>query len=255
MAGGSTDCDATTYHRARAAADRDLLRASGSSGQPCARSRDPADNQFMWRWDNVDPFGANLPNENPSGQGTFKYPLGFPAVYHHSETSTHYNYFRDYDPNTGRYEQSDPIGLRDGMNTFAYAQGRPLGVLDRYGLDTFACTRPLEGSHGIRFGPLYHQYLCTWDDRTGAVTCGGLGPSGSMFGSAGVIEPDRYEPTRCELIEPNNPCYESCVRRELAATPPEYDVRAGYPTARSGAEQCQVFARRIIQTCRGECRR
>ena len=41
------------------------------------------------------------------------------------------------------------------------------------------------------------------------------------------IEADRYEPTRCQLIEPNNQCYESCVRRELAAEPPEYDIRAG----------------------------
>ncbi|WP_133166972.1 RHS repeat-associated core domain-containing protein, partial [Solimicrobium silvestre] len=37
-----------------------------------------------------------------------------------AETNLHYNYFRDYDPTTGRYAESDPFGLYAGISTFSY---------------------------------------------------------------------------------------------------------------------------------------
>jgi hypothetical protein len=46
----------------------------------------------------------------------------------------HYNYFRDYDPRTGRYIESDPIGLAGGINTYAYAGSNPVVQSDRLGL-------------------------------------------------------------------------------------------------------------------------
>ena len=48
---------------------------------------------------------------------------------------SHSNYFRDYDPATGRYIQSDPLGLSGGSySTFIYAQGNPLKYIDPDGL-------------------------------------------------------------------------------------------------------------------------
>jgi len=95
-------------------------------------------NQIRWRWD-TSPFGELAANENPSGLGAFKFNLRFPGQYLDKETNLFYNYFRDYDPQTGRYVQSDPIGLRGGLNTYLYVHGKPTALVDptgRIGVDT-----------------------------------------------------------------------------------------------------------------------
>jgi RHS repeat-associated protein len=86
--------------------------------------------QAVWTWNNDDPFGANVPNENPSGAGTFTCNLRLPGQYFDKETNLHYNYFRDYAADIGRYWQSDPIGLAGGINTYAYAYNNPLVYFD-----------------------------------------------------------------------------------------------------------------------------
>jgi RHS repeat-associated protein len=90
--------------------------------------------QVVWRWDNLDPFGVNAPDENPGGIGTFTCNLRFPGQYFDRETNLHYNYFRDYDPWAGRYVESDPIGLIGGLNTYLYARANPARYSDPRGL-------------------------------------------------------------------------------------------------------------------------
>jgi RHS repeat-associated protein len=57
----------------------------------------------------------------------------FPGQYYDLETGLHYNYFRYYDPATGKYITSDPIGLLGGLNTYAYALDNPVGFDDPLG--------------------------------------------------------------------------------------------------------------------------
>ena len=84
---------------------------------------------MVWRWDS-DPFGADAPDEDPDRNGRqFTFNLRFPGQYFDEETGLFHNYFRDYDPQTGRYIQADPIGLAGGINPYHYAEGNPLTYL------------------------------------------------------------------------------------------------------------------------------
>ncbi len=69
----------------------------------------------------------------------------FPGQYFDSETGMHYNYFRDYDAEIGRYLESDPIGLNGGMSTFGYANQNPIMNTDANGLCGGACVIPAVG--------------------------------------------------------------------------------------------------------------
>ena len=63
-----------------------------------------------------------------------EFNLRFPGQYLDRETGLFYNYYRDYDPQTGRYVQSDPIGLDGGLNPYLYVSSNPLGAIDPFGL-------------------------------------------------------------------------------------------------------------------------
>ncbi|MBK8971489.1 MAG: hypothetical protein IPM37_09045 [Hahellaceae bacterium] len=81
----------------------------------------------VWKTEQT-PFG-----EVTQTTGTLAQPLRFPGQYADPETGYSYNYFRDYDPSVGRYVQSDPIGLRGGLNTYGYVYQNPLGYIDPTG--------------------------------------------------------------------------------------------------------------------------
>jgi RHS repeat-associated protein len=119
----------------------------------------PSDNAVVWAWTS-DPFGNGFVDQNPDGDGQyFVYNLRFPGQYYDVETGLNYNYRRDYDPATGRYLESDPIGLHGGSySTYAYALGNPLSNIDPLGLAScwfFDCPSLPE--------PLYNGLVGTLD--------------------------------------------------------------------------------------------
>ncbi|MGW0866150.1 DUF6531 domain-containing protein [Streptomyces sp. NPDC002611] len=60
-------------------------------------------------------------------------PFRFPGQYEDRETGLHYNYFRHYDPESGRYTAPDPLGLAPAPNPVTYVDN-PQAFSDPLGL-------------------------------------------------------------------------------------------------------------------------
>ncbi|WP_310270193.1 Ig-like domain repeat protein [Roseateles saccharophilus] len=148
-----------------------VIKASGSAAGIYAVHADhldtprvilDANNKIRWRWMG-EPFGASSAEEQPTaGLTALQQSLRFPGQQYEPFGGRHYNHFRDYDPTTGRYVQSDPIGLDGGINTYAYVGGNPLSGIDPYGLARIVGAP----AYGPNFGKPSKEYQ-EWQKRYG----------------------------------------------------------------------------------------
>ncbi|NOT88814.1 MAG: type IV secretion protein Rhs [Lysobacter sp.] len=97
---------------------------------------DPDRNVAIWNWNLAnEAFGDSAANEDPDADGTtFVFDMRFPGQRYDAASGLSQNHFRDYDAATGRYAQSDPIGIDGGISTYGYANGAPTMYGDPDGL-------------------------------------------------------------------------------------------------------------------------
>ena len=114
-----------------AVADGATLRyvIADSLGSPRAVVSSTGD--VVWIW----PYATNPFSENrPISASGYVLNVRFPGQYADSESGLKYNGNRYFDAATGRYLQSDPLGLAAGPSTFAYVSSNPLAASDPLGL-------------------------------------------------------------------------------------------------------------------------
>jgi RHS repeat-associated protein len=96
-------------------------------------------------------FGAALANQDPDANSVATiFNLRFPGQQFDAATALNYNYFRDYESATGRYVESDPVGLDGGLNTFGYVSSNPGNRVDPSGLMEYSSGRWIDCGKGCR---------------------------------------------------------------------------------------------------------
>ncbi|WP_329256152.1 DUF6531 domain-containing protein [Actinoallomurus sp. NBC_01490] len=95
-------------------------------------------------------WGTRLSASSPADVSC---PLRFPGQYHDEETGLSYNVHRYYDPETGRYQSSDPLGLSPQPNPHAYVRN-PTALIDPLGLTPYTPVggEPWDSLRVYRFG-------------------------------------------------------------------------------------------------------
>lgn len=151
----------------------------------------------LWTWIS-DPFGDTAPNEDPDGDGdSFTLNLRHPGQYRDSETDFYQNWHRYYDPRSGRYITSDPIGLKGGPNTYSYGLSNPILYLDPDGLEVRFICRELAGL--AQYTGKQHCFV--------HVTCPseGWAKTFSLFGAGGIWPNEGYKAQNDPRDNPHSP--------------------------------------------------
>jgi RHS repeat-associated core domain len=130
---------------------------------------DPVRDVAIWKWDmKGEAFGNIPPDQDPDKDDTaFVFDIRLPGQRYDAATGFNQNYFRDYDPATGRYGQADPLGLRAGPSIFAYANADPTTSTDPDGLQVrVPSSHTWRQNAGSYSGKIWHSIYPAWGEHS-----------------------------------------------------------------------------------------
>jgi RHS repeat-associated protein len=137
----------------------------------------------IWRW-NGEAFGETAPTvAPPPGAYPVTINLRNPGQYFDQETRLFNNGARYYNPQTGRYISSDPIGLSGGIDTYSYVDANPLAYIDPFGLDLSAGQQAAVVAAAQAWSQANVPYLWGGSARAGADCSGSIS---GIYNEAGI---------------------------------------------------------------------
>jgi RHS repeat-associated protein len=144
-------------------------------------SIDRASDKVVWNWFLVGSDEKGVVHERHivsvrvAKGDRYVFDMRFPGQRFDAVTGLFQNGWRDYDPTSGRYVQSDPIGLAGGISTYGYVGSNPYMRVDPHGLDDSQC--------------MYNPGACGWSRNPQESNVNvGVGAWGNLLAGFGGAE-------------------------------------------------------------------
>ena len=151
------------------------------------------DGNLLWFGDY---YGWSKLKSETNISGTAHQPFCLQNQYCDRETGLHYNFFRYYEPDAGRFVNQDPIGLMGGANLYAFASNVQ-GWVDPVGLFGFTGVVPNPGGFGSSIGALPGNSGTTTPSHAATAVIASRGHRNTAAGVCSKPESEKTDPCYC----------------------------------------------------------